>query len=76
MSPGPYSQDDKSFLNGNRAITPNSGHHTNGDQGLHSESQGNGVKSESDVKGVMRRKLASWVGFSNLPNQFHRRSVK
>ena len=25
---------------------------------------------------VVRKKLASWVGFSNLPNQVHRRSVR
>jgi len=25
---------------------------------------------------IIRKKLASWVGFSNLPNQVHRRSVR
>lgn len=25
---------------------------------------------------VIRKTLASWVGFSNLPNQVHRRSVR
>jgi septin 7 len=24
----------------------------------------------------VRKKLASWVGFSNLPNQVHRRSLR
>ncbi|WVO15535.1 hypothetical protein L204_103194 [Cryptococcus depauperatus] len=32
--------------------------------------------SESAAQAPARKKLSSWVGFSNLPNQVHRRSVK
>ncbi|GAA5894941.1 septin CDC3 [Sporobolomyces salmoneus] len=30
----------------------------------------------SDVASVVRKKLGGYVGFANLPNQFHRRSVR
>lgn len=39
---------------------------------------GNGLNglNGSAVPAVVRKTLASWVGFSNLPNQVHRRSVR
>ena len=30
----------------------------------------------TDMKNVVRRKLTGFVGFSNLPNQWHRKSVR
>lgn len=30
----------------------------------------------SDMKNVVRRKLTGYVGFANLPNQWHRKSVR
>jgi septin 7 len=36
---------------------------------------GNGLNG-SAVPTLVRKTLASWVGFSNLPNQVHRRSVR
>lgn len=32
--------------------------------------------SASNAVNVIRKTLSSWVGFSNLPNQVHRRSVR
>lgn len=49
---------------------------------LNGNGNGNGgVKVEEGLmngqaKAAIRKKLASWVGFSNLPNQVHRRSVR
>lgn len=39
---------------------------------LNGAANGNGAASPA----VIRKTLASWVGFSNLPNQVHRRSVR
>jgi septin 7 len=54
--------------------------------GHYASGNGNGatpVKSEygagggsSAVKQSVKKALTSWVGFSNLPNQVHRRSVR
>lgn len=30
----------------------------------------------NDAKDVVRRKLTGYVGFANLPNQWHRKSVR
>ena len=30
----------------------------------------------SDSKNIVRRKLTGYVGFANLPNQWHRKSVR
>ena len=30
----------------------------------------------SDMRNVVRRKLTGYVGFANLPNQWHRKSVR
>ncbi len=63
---GGYGADGRSSIatpNG-RAITPNSGF------------QNGGGGNEGDQPSVNRKKLASWVGFSNLPNQVHRRSMR
>lgn len=35
-----------------------------------------GVESAPAAVAPARKKLSSWVGFSNLPNQVHRRSVR
>ena len=48
----------------NGAPVPTNGHGANG--GL------NGAAAPA----LVRKTLASWVGFSNLPNQVHRRSVR
>ncbi|KAM5447471.1 Cell division control protein 3 [Microsporum audouinii] len=34
------------------------------------------AQAASDMKNVVRRKLAGYVGFANLPNQWHRKSVR
>jgi septin 7 len=36
----------------------------------------NGNGSVVGTPAVVRKTLSSWVGFSNLPNQVHRRSVR
>ncbi|ORX39166.1 Septin-domain-containing protein [Kockovaella imperatae] len=36
----------------------------------------NGHSGTQPVNPINRKKLASWVGFSNLPNQVHRRSMR
>jgi septin 7 len=30
----------------------------------------------TDMKNIVRRKLTGYVGFANLPNQWHRKSVR
>lgn len=30
----------------------------------------------SDLRNIVRRKLTGYVGFANLPNQWHRKSVR
>ena len=34
------------------------------------------AQAASDMKNVVRRKLTGYVGFANLPNQWHRKSVR
>ena len=34
------------------------------------------AQAASDMRNVVRRKLAGYVGFANLPNQWHRKSVR
>ena len=72
-SEGPYAQGTgvdghlESGMNGSRGVSPQQGY-ANG-----TGNSGQGVNGQPPV---IRKKLASWVGFSNLPNQVHRRSVR
>ncbi|KAM0321819.1 hypothetical protein ACHAQA_009916 [Verticillium albo-atrum] len=34
------------------------------------------AQSSSDLRNIVRRKLTGYVGFANLPNQWHRKSVR
>ena len=34
------------------------------------------AQAASDMRNVVRRKLTGYVGFANLPNQWHRKSVR
>ena len=34
------------------------------------------AQAANDMKNVVRRKLTGYVGFANLPNQWHRKSVR
>lgn len=34
------------------------------------------VAAQADDKNIVRRKLTGYVGFANLPNQWHRKSVR
>jgi septin 7 len=34
------------------------------------------AQAATDLKNVVRRKLTGYVGFANLPNQWHRKSVR
>ncbi len=34
------------------------------------------AQAASDMKNIVRRKLTGYVGFANLPNQWHRKSVR
>jgi septin 7 len=34
------------------------------------------AQQASDMKNIVRRKLTGYVGFANLPNQWHRKSVR
>lgn len=69
----PYHNAPLSAGTGARSITPLDSRErdikpdVNGLQG-----QGNGAVAGQ----LARKKLASWVGFSNLPNQVHRKSVR
>ncbi len=62
---GAYSADSKTstFSPNGRDLSPNS-------------QMANGGRTGGSQTPVVRRKLKSWVGFSNLPNQVHRRSMR
>jgi septin 7 len=34
------------------------------------------AQAAADAKNIVRRKLTGYVGFANLPNQWHRKSVR
>lgn len=34
------------------------------------------TQSSGDLRNIVRRKLTGYVGFANLPNQWHRKSVR
>jgi septin 7 len=34
------------------------------------------AQQASDMRNIVRRKLTGYVGFANLPNQWHRKSVR
>lgn len=34
------------------------------------------AQAATDMKNIVRRKLTGYVGFANLPNQWHRKSVR
>jgi septin 7 len=34
------------------------------------------AQAASDNRNIVRRKLTGYVGFANLPNQWHRKSVR
>jgi septin 7 len=34
------------------------------------------AQAASDMRNIVRRKLTGYVGFANLPNQWHRKSVR
>lgn len=34
------------------------------------------MSAAADAKNIVRRKLTGYVGFANLPNQWHRKSVR
>jgi septin 7 len=34
------------------------------------------AQAASDLRNIVRRKLTGYVGFANLPNQWHRKSVR
>lgn len=61
-----------------RSITPHEvkqeQYHLGGSVTSNGASAGNGAGAA--VAQQARKKLASWVGFSNLPNQVHRKSVR
>ncbi|WWC72963.1 uncharacterized protein I206_106927 [Kwoniella pini CBS 10737] len=58
-------------LHNSRAISP-SGYPVKTEPGLNGNANAGSVQAQQPA----RKKLASWVGFSNLPNQVHRRSVR
>lgn len=61
---------------GQDASIPQNGHASPSAQQvpIHHDGATNG--SASNTINVIRKTLSSWVGFSNLPNQVHRRSVR
>lgn len=34
------------------------------------------AQAATDMRNIVRRKLTGYVGFANLPNQWHRKSVR
>ena len=41
-----------------------------------SPTEATAVPSGTDQRNIVRRKLTGYVGFANLPNQWHRKSVR
>jgi septin 7 len=64
LSPGP-------ILNGKAAIP-----HMEMPQSITSSDPKVAAQQATDMRNIVRRKLTGYVGFANLPNQWHRKSVR
>lgn len=49
---------------------------TNTPQTVTSKDPKAAAQAASDMRNIVRRKLTGYVGFANLPNQWHRKSVR
>jgi len=86
VSPSPYSneyQPNGGAGAAERAISPNTSYGNGVDVKPNIDAYGHGDARSAAGNGasgaaaaVVKKRLASWVGFSNLPNQVHRRSVR
>lgn len=73
-----------SYANGNgaaptllpSALEQSPQQHTDGVNGQYANGAPTPSKNEGGAAKSVKRALNSWVGFSNLPNQVHRRSVR
>lgn len=54
---------------------PNGGNNT-APQTVSSKDPKAAAQAASDMRNIVRRKLTGYVGFANLPNQWHRKSVR
>lgn len=61
-----------SYLNADGATNGTHSPNLNGDAASNHSAAG----ALANAPTVLRKTLSSWVGFSNLPNQVHRRSVR
>lgn len=57
--------------NGKAAVSP-----ANNTSTISSKDPKAAAQAASDMRNVVRRKLTGYVGFANLPNQWHRKSVR
>ena len=75
-SPAPYSEYQNGSVN-ERAHSPNAPSYNTMATDIKPDIKPD-IKSNVTGSGspLIRKTLASWVGFSNLPNQVHRRSVR
>ncbi len=55
---------------------PMGGNGQNGAQTVSSRDPKAVAQAASDMRNIVRRKLTGYVGFANLPNQWHRKSVR
>lgn len=83
-SPTPPSQTSSDSIPNGKPTSPNNFEHSNSmlngsataPQTVSSKDPKVAAQAASDMRNIVRRKLTGYVGFANLPNQWHRKSVR
>jgi len=83
-SPSPPSQTSSDSASNGKATSPSNIEHSNAmlngsahaPQTVSSKDPKAAAQAASDMRNIVRRKLTGYVGFANLPNQWHRKSVR
>ncbi len=64
------------FIDRSETVSPPPNSQAIASQTVSSKDPKAAAQAASDMKNVVRRKLTGYVGFANLPNQWHRKSVR
>jgi septin 7 len=83
-SPSPPSQVSTDSMSNGKPTSPSNIEHSNAmlngnaqaPQTVSSKDPKAAAQAASDMRNIVRRKLTGYVGFANLPNQWHRKSVR
>lgn len=73
MPPVPNGKPTSPYIERNNPMSPNA---QIAAQTVSSKDPKAAAQAASDMRNVVRRKLTGYVGFANLPNQWHRKSVR